>query len=141
MNPKALIITLFLLISILVTPSCHKEGNTPVDQYISLLDEATEKTKKISNISELINVPGIISQEDALAIIRANPYYKLSEKDKTRIKKSFEHLLRSAFEKTIEFSQMSSLDKEQAKTQIDLIIAAANKKIDQATSLGDLGGI
>lgn len=121
--------------------SCHKGGNTPVDQFVELMDEATKKAEKINSVSELQNVQDIISQEDALKIVRENPDYVLTNGDKDKIKKSYDKLLRTAYEKTAELSGFPEEIKQQSKAQIELIIDAANKGIDNATTLGDLSGM
>ena len=121
--------------------SCGKSSNSPVDQYVDILDEATKKAEKISSMADLMNVQSIISPEDALAIVSKNSDYVLTDSDKDKLKKSYDKLLRVAYDKTTEFGGLSDEVKKQTKAQVDLIIEAANKGIDNAKTLGDLNGI
>ena len=118
--------------------SCGKSGNTPVDQFTDLLEQATQKAEKISSMADLVNVQEIISPEDAMKILQENADYKLSDSDKDKLKKSYDKLLKVAYEKTAEYSGLPDEYKKQAKAQVDLIIEAANNSIDQAKTLGDL---
>lgn len=121
--------------------SCSKSGNSPVDQYVELLDQATKKAEKISSMSDLTNVQGIISPQEAMKIVSDNSDYELTDNDKEKLKKSYDKLLKVAYEKTAEYGGVPEEYKEQVKTQVDLIIEAANKGIDNAKTLGDLNGI
>lgn len=119
--------------------SCgHKSGNSPVDQYVSMLEKATEKAEKISSFSELINVQEIISPEDARQIILDNRDYPLDENDKKMLKKSYDKLIRVAYEKTAEFGDLSDSMKKDSKKQIEMLIDLSNSKIDRAATFGDL---
>lgn len=130
-----------MLISLLGVYSCGKGGNNPVDQYVEILDQATKKAEQINSMSDLVNVQAIISPEDAAEIVRQNADYELTDKDKEKLKKSFDKLLKVAYEKTAEFGGLPESMKDQAKAQVDLLIEGANISIDQAKTLGDLNGI
>ena len=122
--------------------SCGKGGgNSPVDQYVEVLDQATKKAEQISSMSDLLNVQAIISPQEAMNIINENADYELTDSDKNKLKKSYDKLLRVAYDKTIEFGGLSEDMKKQTKAQIDLIIDAANKGIENAKTFGELNGI
>lgn len=137
---KKLSVILSLLL-VVIASGCHKSANTPVDEYIGILDRATEKAEKISSMNDLLNVQEIISPEAALEIVKENSGYQLTDKDKDKLKKSYDKLLRVAYDKTAEYGGLPDEYKEQAKAQVELIIEAANKSIDAASTLGDLNGI
>lgn len=121
--------------------SCSKGGNSPVDQFVEILDQATKKAEKISSMQDLLNVQQIISPEEAMSIIRENSDYELTDKDRDKLKKSYDKLLRVAYEKTAEYGGLPEELKKQTEAQIDLYIEAANNGIDSAKTLGDLSGI
>ena len=124
--------------TILLLPGCSKD-NSPVDQYVKLLDQASDKAEKISSIGDLVNVQEIISPENANEIIRQNKDYKLSDSDKEKLKKSYERLLRIAYKKTIEYGGLEEASRKQMENQIDLFLDGAKASIDKAHTLGDLG--
>ena len=122
--------------------SCtKKEAISPVDRYIEILDEATRKTEAISSMDELINFQDIISPQEAFDLVKENADYKLTDKDKDKLKKSFDKLLKVAYEKTADLGGFPEEIKKQTKAQGDLFIEAANKRIDEAATLGELNGI
>ena len=121
--------------------SCSKHSNTPVDQYVEILDEAVKKANEIKSYDELTNVQAIISPEDAMEIMNSYSDYELTDKDKEKLKKSFDKLLKVAYEKTAEYGGLPEEMKKTAMRQSELIIEAANKKIDNANTLGDIAGI
>lgn len=131
----------FFLFFICNFSSCKKHGNSPVDQYVEIIDEAADKAEKIASMQDLINVQEIISPEAAKEIARENADYELTESDKSKLKKSFDRLLRVAYNKTAEYGGFPEEIKKQSKDQAELIIEAANKGIDNAKTLGDLNGI
>lgn len=141
MKKILVILALVSIVSLSQLSSCGKGGNSPVDQYVEVLDEATKKAEQINSMSDLMNVQAIISPEEAMNIMRENAAYELTDGDKEKLKKSFDKLLRVAYEKTAEYGGIPESLKEQAKGQVDLMIEAANNGIDQAKTLGDLSGI
>ena len=120
--------------------SCGR-GDSPVREYVEILDQAADKADKISSMEELMNVHAIISPEDAMQIMKENADYKLSKSDKEMLKKSYGRLLRIAYKKTAEYGDLPEGLKRQFEGQIDLFIEAANKSIDSATTFGQLNGI
>lgn len=137
-----------IIISFIVTlfatcllSACGKGGTTPVDEYVAILDAATEKAEKISSKEDLLNVKDIISPEAAMKIMRDNADYELTGSDKEKLKKSYDKLLRVAYEKTAEYGGLPDAIKEQTKDQIQLFIDAANEGIDRAHTMGELVGV
>ena len=116
----------------------HHSSNSPVSQYISLLDQAAEKAKNINSITELVNVQDIISPQETRQIIFENKDYVLDDNEKKELKKSYDNLLRVAYEKTAEIGNLSDSMKKDTKKQVDMIIDLYNKKIEAANTLGDL---
>lgn len=141
MKKTGTLISLLLLILSGMAFSCSKSGGDPVDEYVGLLETATKKAEQIKSASDLMNVQEIISPEDAMEIMRNHSTYELTDKDKDKLKKSYDKLLRVAYDKTIEYGGLPEEIKEQTKAQVDLIIDAANKSIDNAKTLGELNGI
>lgn len=129
-----------MAISSCFTLSCGKRSTTPVDEYVTILDEATEKAEKIASMQDLLNVKEIISPEAAMQIVRENSDYKLTKGDKEKLKKSYDRLLKVAYEKTAEYGGLPEEVRKQTKDQIQLFIDAANTGIDRAQTMGDLMG-
>lgn len=117
--------------------SCGKGSDSPVDKIIVLLDEATEKTENINSMAELTNVKNIVSPEDIWTIIKENSDYKLTKGDKEKLKKSYNRLLKVAYEKSSEFSPSEEL-KKVVKSQLDLMMQAVDSNIENAETLGDI---
>ena len=136
---------LFTLLLIFVASccmvSCGKGGNSPVDEYVAILDNATEKAEKISSMEDLLNVQEIISPEAAMNIVNNNADYVLTKEDKEKLKKSYDRLLKVAYEKTAEYGGLPEGMKKQTKGQIQLFIDAANEGIDRARTMGELTGV
>lgn len=121
--------------------SCGKGGKSPVDQYVEILDQATEKAEKISSMADVLNVQQIISTEETTKLLKDNADYELTDKDKEKLKKSYDKLLKVAYNKTTEYSGIPDSMKKQTDGQLELIIEAANKVIDNAHTLSDLDGL
>ena len=132
-----LIFSFIILLAACQITSCGKGGNSPVDRIVILLDQATEKTKDIQNVTDLTDVKNIISPEDVWNIIRENSDYKLSKGDKDKLKKSYNRLMKAAFEKSCEFVPSEDM-KNAAKTQLDLFMEVIDKSIDNAETLGEI---
>ena len=142
MKTIKILLSALVIISAVQLSSCgHKNSDSPVDQYIQMLDEATEKTKQINSFEDLTNVQDIISPEKATEILRNNMDYVLTKGDKGKLKKSYDKLLKVAYEKTTKFGGFPEEVKKATMDQADLVIDAANKRIDEAETLGDLIGI
>lgn len=137
-----ILLTLLVVLTAVGLDSCGKKsGNSPVDQYVGLLDAATEKAQDINSFEDLVNVQQIISPKEARDIIMENQDYELTDKDKKRLKKSYDKLLRVAYDKTTEVGGLSESMKKDTKKQIDMVIDITNKNIDNATTMGDLLGL
>ena len=121
--------------------SCGKGSQSPVDEYVAILDEAAEKAEKISSMQDLLNVHEIISPEAAMNVANNNADYVLSKSDKEKLKKSYDKLLKVAYEKTAEYGGLPQDVMKQTKNQINLFIEAANDRIDGSQTLGELVGI
>ena len=137
-----LFLSLVTIISLFHLSSCSKGGSSsPVDEYINILDEATKKTEQIKSYDDLTNVQSIISPEEAMKIVRDNADYVLTDNDKDKLKKSYDKLLKVAYEKTAKFGGLPEEMQKNALMQADLVIEAANKQIDRANTMGDLMGL
>ncbi|MCH5228874.1 MAG: hypothetical protein J1F12_02635 [Muribaculaceae bacterium] len=142
MKKQNYFISLLFCVVLALSVSCGKGGgNTPVDQYVEVLDQAREKTEKINSTADLLNFQDIVNPQDAWNIIKDNSEYVLTDSDKDKLKKSYDKLLKVAYEKTIEYGGLPDEMKDATKAQVDLIIDAANKGIDNAKTLGDLNAI
>ena len=117
--------------------SCGKSSDSPVDQIVEILDQATKKTENITNAAELANVKNIISPNDIWQIISDNADYELTKGDKEKLKKSYNKLVKAAYEKSSEYIPSESL-KKTVKSQLDLMMEGINRSIDNATTLGSI---
>lgn len=135
---KILFIALFA-ISMGVIISCSK-SDSPVDEYVKILDNATNQIEAANSLSDLQNLQELASPEDS-ELIKQSQDYKLTDGDKEKLKKSMDKFMRVLSEKSIEFSTYPDNMKEAAKSQIDLAIDAINQLIDKAETLGDLDKI
>ena len=131
------ILSFVILLAAVSFNSCGKGGDTPVDQIVELLDEATKKTEAINSMAELSDVKNIISPQEVWNIIRDNSDYELTKGDKEKLKKSYNKLVHVAFEKTSEYVPSDEL-KKAVKSQLDLMMEAIDKNIDDASTLGDI---
>lgn len=141
MKKFKILIMVIMAVATIQLWSCSKGGNSPVDQYVEILENATNKAEKISSMSELLDVQAIISPEKAMQILKDNADYELTDKDKAKLKKCYDKLLKVAYDKTAEYGGLPAELREQTKAQVDLVIEVANKGIDNAKTLGDLRGI
>lgn len=137
MKPLNFVFAFIILLATCQFSSCGKGGNSPVDQIVSILDQATEKTENIQSMTDLTNVKSIISPEDVWQIIQKNSDYKLTKGDKNKLKKSYNHLVKTAYEKSCEFVTSDEL-KKAVKSQLDLMLGAIDQSIDNAETLGDI---
>ena len=139
MKKLKLFLGLLGIVGAFLIVSCgHKSGNSPVDQYVEVIDNATEKAKQLSSLEDLSNLQEIILPSEAVEIISNNADYVLTDKDKEKIKKSFDKLLRAAYDKTAEYQGVPG---DLRKTQVDILLQGANNQIDASRTLGDLNGI
>lgn len=125
------------LVAVIFSFGCHR-SNTPVDEYVAILEQAAEKVEQISSFGELMDVNEIISPDEALEVIHNNPDYPLTDKDKERLKQSYDRLLRASYEKTLEYGDFPESIKKQTRKQMELYIETANSGIDRAKTLGEL---
>ena len=132
---------LFFTISFLTFSSCGKGQDTPVDKLCAIMNEAADKVETISSASDLIYMKEVITPQAAQTILNENADYQLTKKDKEKLKKSYDRLLKTAYEKTAEYGGFPEAIKKQTKVQIDGIIEAANKGIENAKTLGDINGL
>lgn len=116
-------------------------SDSPVEKYIEILDKATAEAENISSLSELANVQSVVSQEEAQALIQNSKDYELTSSDKEKLKKATDKLLKVAFEKSMEFSNLPDNLKEASKSQMEMAIDLANKRIDEAKTLGEISGV
>ena len=135
-NMKKLTFILSIVI-LLAAVQCGKKDSSPVDEIVALMDDATKKTEQIQNLAELSNVNRIVPQEEVWNIIRNNSDYKLTDGDKEKLKKSFNKLVKTAFEKTGEFVSDDTM-KKAFRSQLDLMMEGIDRSIDQAATLGDI---
>ncbi|MCH5233072.1 MAG: hypothetical protein J1E78_05465 [Muribaculaceae bacterium] len=123
-----------------VAVSCGKSNN-PVDQYVDVLDKAISTMEKVNSAEELSTAQSLISPEDAAEIVRNNADYELTEADKEKLKKAEHKLIDLSIEKTLKYNNLPEEYKEAAKAQMELLIDANDKRIDNAKTLGDLGNL
>ena len=135
-NMKKLTFLLSIVI-LLAAVQCGKKDASPVSEIVTLMDNATKKTEQINSIAELSNVNSIVSQEDVWKIIRDNSDYQLTDGDKDKLKKSFNKLVKTAYEKSAEFVPDENL-KKAFKSQLDLMMEAIDRNIDEASTLGEI---
>ena len=121
--------------------SCGKSNNNPVDKYVDILESAASQAEQIHSTSDFLNIQQIISPEATQKIVEENEDYILTDKDKEKLKKSFDKLLKVSYEKTIKYGGMPEEIKKQAKGQMELLIEGANKGIDNAKNLGYINRI
>lgn len=133
------IFSLLVILATVQLSSCGK-SDSPVNQIVEILDQATQKTEAISNAAELANVQNIISPDDIWKIIKENSDYELTKGDKEKLKKSYNKLVKTAYEKTSEYLP-SEDTKKSIKSQLDLMMEAIDRNIDEATTLGNIRGM
>lgn len=141
MKKLGLISILVLSLGAFLMVACGKKEDTPVDQFIEVMDQATKKAEEIKSMADVYNVQEILSPQEGWEIIRNNADYPLTDSDKKKLKKSFDKLLRVGYEKTVEYSGLPEELKKQSLAQVDLIIEGANKMIDNAQTFGEISGI
>ena len=120
--------------------SCHKKGDTPVDRYIEVLEQTTEKIKDLS-YEDMTNVEEILSPKAALEISREYSDYTLSDSDKKRLKSASDKMVHAVFDKISEFDEVPHVMKNQFKSQSKLVIEALNEHIEKARTLGELDAV
>ena len=136
-----LLIGLLVILASCQLFSCGKGGNSPVDQYVAIIEESTKKAEKLSDMSELTNVQAVISPQELLQIVAENPDYELTDKDKEKLKKSIDKFIKVAYDKTMSIGEVPEEMRETMKQQCELMIEANNRGIDQAKTLSDLNRI
>lgn len=129
----------FIVITTLALFSCSK-SNTPVSQIVEILDQATERAENINNESELTDINNIISPEAIADIVNNNADYELTKGDKESLKKSYNKLVKTVYEKSSEYVPSEDM-KKMVKSQMDLMLEAVNQNIDKATTLGSITGL
>ena len=135
MKKFKVLFSLLLVFSLCQLSSCHKE--TPVDQIVEILNQATQKVKQIQDPAELSNIRNVVSPEDVWNIIRENGEYQLTDHDKDELKKSYNELMTAAYDKSAEFVNDDE-SKKTVKSQLDLMMRAIDNNIDRANVLGDI---
>ena len=137
---KTKFIGLFLsLVSFVMIASCGKGGNTPVDQYVAAIEQATEQLKNLSD-SDNINTKDIPPQK-ALDISEKYADYKLTDDDKEKLKKSFDKYVKALFEQLANQAGLPESMKPQIKNQSKLVLEAINAHIEEAATMADLGRV
>ena len=122
--------------------SCSKSNSdSPVDQYIEILENATKQAEKISSLQELNEVQSVVTREEAQTLLMSAKDYELSDSEKSKLKKATDKFLKVAFEKSMEYSNLPEDIKKESKAQVDLAIEAVNKHIDNAKTLGEISGV
>ena len=139
MKHLKLLLGFIVIFAALQISSCGKGFGSPVDQIVEMLDEAADKTDKITSEASLLNVQNLISPDEIYKIINDNSDYELTKGDKEKLKKSYNHLVKSVYEKTSEFVPSEEM-KKVVKNQLDLMMEGINRSIDNATTLGSIKG-
>ncbi|MCH5239737.1 MAG: hypothetical protein J1F38_05900 [Muribaculaceae bacterium] len=117
--------------------SCSKGGDSPVDKYVEVIDQATKNAKNLKSL-DYAELQSLISPETAQQIASEFQDYQLTEKDKKKLKKSCDSFMEVLYDKLLEYSEIPDEYKDQIKSQRDLVISALNQKIDAAETLGDI---
>lgn len=137
------IINLFFLSIVLlatgVLASCSGGGNSPVDQYVELLDAATAKIEKINANEGVTDIQDILSMPKAQDLEKEYADYELTDKDKEKLKMSLDRLIHAAYDKTMQYAGFPEEIIQMKKKQVELMVDAANQQIDAATTLGEIG--
>ena len=139
MKHLKLLLGFIVIFAALQISSCGKGSGSPVDQIVEMLDEAADKTDKITSEASLLNVQNLISPDEIYKIINDNSDYELTKGDKEKLKKSYNHLVKSVYDKTSEFVPSEEM-KKVVKNQLDLMMEGINRSIDNATTLGSIKG-
>lgn len=126
------------LVALTIASCSSSNSDSPVGQYVDIINKMTDQLEKINSLQEAQNVQAVISPEDAMELFNKYSDYKLTDGDKDKIKEAQDKMLRTVMKKSIEFSNISEEMKKASEAQIDLAIDAANLKIDKAETFGDL---
>lgn len=132
----------FLIICILfpalgLCVSCSSEP-TPVDKYVELIDQATEKIEAIESPDQVGNIMDFLQNEEAMELDREYADYELTDNDKKKLKSSIKKLTEATLNVMLEFGGLSDQTKEQKQLQIKMITDMVDKKIDDASTLGQV---
>ena len=119
--------------------SCSKNENTPVDQYVELIEEAIQKLENIKSSEGIENIANIMQNPKAQELDKEYADYVLTEADKKKLKKSLDKLIHVAYDKTMEYAGLPENIIKLKKAQVDMMVEAANQQIDNATTLGEIG--
>lgn len=131
-------LSIILLMLALQLPSCKGLGNSPVDQYISILDKASEQINNATSYEDISNIQALMEKDGVPELLQNAKDYELTDSDKDKIKKASDKLLKVIYEKSWELTNLPDELKEATKSQMNLAIEAANLHIDNAKTLGEL---
>lgn len=139
MKTVKFILSLFVILATIQLSSC-KKSDSPVNEIVEILEQATKKTEEIKSAADLANVDNIVKPKDIWEIINANSDYELTKGDKEKLKKSYNKLVKAAYEKTSEYLPSDDM-KKSIKSQLDLMVEAIGNNIDNAKTLGSIRGL
>lgn len=129
----------FIILATCQLTSCGGgKDNTPVDQIVEVLDKTARQAEELTGDSDLSTIQNVIYPEEAVEIIRNNYDYVLSDNDKKKLKKSFDNLLKVAYEKTAEVANFPDEMKKSTMSQLKLVTDGVNSMIENANTLGEL---
>lgn len=139
MKPLKIFNSLFLIFFLASLMACGKKDQTPIDEYVKIIDETTQKIENIRSSEEFSRLNELENNQRAIEIETKYADYELSKEDKEKLKNSLSRLWRVALEKTLDYSGYPDWVVQKQKSQIDGIIKLANDKIDSAKTLGEIG--
>ena len=134
MKKLSLFLSMIVMLAACQFTSCSK-SNSPVDQIVALIDKNTKEIKKmdLNDISDLQNM----FTPEVDEIIKENSDYELTDSDKNKLKKSMKGFADATYDKVTENLPIKAL-KEEMKSQLEIVLAAVDYKIESAKTLGDI---
>lgn len=130
---------IFAILAVCQLYSCGKSSNSPVDQYIEVIDQTTKQVEDLKVIN-YEDMQSLLSPEAAKKIAQEYGEYELTDKDKEKLKKSCGNLMKAVYNKIIDSDEVPQEMKKQLKTQEGLVVAAVDQLVDNARTLGQLDG-
>lgn len=134
------LISLVALLAMVQFTSCGKGGNSPVDQYVEIIQDTTKKVKELNSIN-INDMQTLLSPEAAKKLSEENADYELTDKDKSKLKKACGDLVKAVYDKVLEYNdEVPEALKSQLKSQKDMVVAAIDQLIDNSKTLGEIDG-
>ena len=133
-----IVILLFLFTFLYV--ACSKDKESPIDEYIEIIEQETDKLEKVNN-SEAFQkeIEEFMRNSRLQDLEKEYADYTLSYNDKDRLKTSVERFMRVALSKTMDYVGNSQYMNQLKESQLDAMIEAVKTKIDNAKTFGEIG--